>query len=127
MKWIIFLVIIIAIGILIYFGQDWQVLSMIGATLAAPFKWLSGLFGGSKADEIRKEHQQVRKREQAFQEKLESGIRQKEETIQHLERQMSELDVKINELERKKTQVDAKYRSMSLDELSEVGANYFGS
>ncbi len=126
MKWYIILIIIIAVAALLYFGQDWQVLSMIGVALAAPFKLLSGLFGKS-ADEIRKEHQVVRKREFELQDRLGAGIRQKEQTIMHLEKQVSALDEKIDELEQKKARVDAKYKNMSLDDLSEVGANYFGS
>lgn len=127
MKWIIVLVVIIAIGLLLYFGLDWQVLTMIGAALAAPFKWVSKLLGGSKADAIRKEHQKVRQREQDFQEKLESGIQQKEETILQLEKKMAGLDIKIKELEEQESQINTKYKNRSLDELSEVGANYFGS
>jgi septal ring factor EnvC (AmiA/AmiB activator) len=125
-KWIFILVIIIVVGVLLYLKFDWQVLTMIGAAIAAPFKFLAGLFG-KNADQIRKEHEQVRQRETEFQERLEAGIRQKEEQIKLLEQEMSDLDIKIKELEQKKSEVDSKYNKMGLQELSEVGANYFGS
>lgn len=126
MKWWMILIIVVAVGALLYLGQDWQVLSIVGAALAGPFKLLSGLLGKS-ADDIRQEHQVVREREDAFQERLESNIREKEETIRRLEREMADLDAKIEGLERRKSAVDAKYRSMDIDELTTAGRRYFGS
>ncbi|MEJ2055441.1 MAG: hypothetical protein P8X42_16110 [Calditrichaceae bacterium] len=126
MKWIIIFAVLAGIAALLYFGMDWQVVTMIGAAVAAPFKFVAGLFG-KRSDQIRKEHQNIRQQEAEFQEKLESGIREKEEQIRLLDKEMSGLDNKIRELQEKKRAVDKKYQHMDLEELSEVGANYFGS
>lgn len=126
MKWVITGIIIIGIAALLYFGMDWQVVTMIGAAVAAPFKFIAGLFG-KRRDQIRREHQKIREQEAALQERLEAGIRQKESQIKLLEEEMSGLDARIRELRRRKQDVDIKIDQMNLDELTEVGANYFGS
>ena len=126
MKWIVFAVIIIGIGLLIYFEQSWQVISIVGAALAGPLKFLFNLFSESE-DEIREKHAKIREEEKKYQILLEDRVKEKENSIEKLEKRLQELERKRANLDLKREQVSDEVDNMSIEELQDVGAHYFGS
>jgi len=127
-KWIIIVIVVIgavAIYFLIQNSWTWQTLTMIGAAIAAPFKFIAGLFTDKEA-EIRKKHEEIRAAEKLYQEDLESKIKQRESNIESLSKEVELLDAKLNALESKRALVNEKVEKMSLDELSREGRRLFG-
>lgn len=131
MKKVITLIIVIAAfvvaGYLVYNGIiTWQPLTMLFAAIAAPFRFLYGLFG-SKEEEIRERHRQVREAESVFQENLAAKIQEREDKITMLNRQVELIDGKLELLRQKRKLVDQEVESMSLSELQSEGQRLFGS
>jgi len=124
-KWIILIIVIAAVAAAIYMQMKWQTITVLLATLGAPFKYISGLLG-EKEEDIKKEHAAIRKHETKYQQELEIKASKKEESIKSIESQISELDEQLAEIEKKKTSIDKKVNNMSLQELQLAGRNYFG-
>jgi uncharacterized protein YlxW (UPF0749 family) len=128
-KWLLILLVGLAIIAVVYLDTKgiirWQPLSILVAALAAPFRFLWGLFGNAEA-RIRKQHAEVREREAAYQEDLETRIQTREQRINELNREVEMLDAKLELLKTKRALVDAEVESMSLQQLRSAGQKYFG-
>ena len=126
MKWVIIAVIIIAVALLIYFEQSWQVISVVGAALAGPLKYIFSLFSKSEED-IREKHAKIREQEKKYQILLESRVKEKEKSIEELESRLQELEQKRAELDLRRKRISQEVEKMSLEELQDLGEHYFGS
>lgn len=119
--------VLVVVGYLVYTGKiRWQPLTMLFAALAAPFRFLYGLFG-SKEEEIREKHRQMRETEKVFQDTLETQIKEREEKIATLNRQVELIDGKLELLRQKRMLVDQEVEGMSISELQREGQRLFGS
>ncbi len=120
-KLTIILIIIVAAVAIYFLESNWQVLSMLAAGLAGPFKLIWGFFGGGKEEEIRKKHAEQREREKQFQRELESAIQVRQDRIASLEDQVTNLDTQLSLLEVKRARVDQEVEAMSIKELQKAG------
>lgn len=125
-KWIIIILIVVGIIALVLLQTKWQIISIIAAAVAAPFKFINGLFGKSE-EEIHKKHEAIRKREKQYQNQLESNVQQKEERIIELENQIADVDMKLDDLDERRAKVDQEVDNMTSAELQATGIKYFGS
>ncbi|NUO83055.1 hypothetical protein HUU05_23540 [candidate division KSB1 bacterium] len=121
------LAVVVVSGYLVYNGIiKWQPLTMLFAALAAPLRFIIGLFG-SKEDEIRARHEKLRETEAAFQERLLTRVQERESRIAELNRQIEIIDGKLELLRLKRQAVDQQVEDMSLSELQREGQRLFGS
>ncbi len=129
-KFIILFLVIVAVvvsGYLVYKGIiKWQPLTMLFAALAAPFRFIMGLFGNDE-DEIRERHEKLRETEAAFHERLLTRVQERENRIAELNRQIEIIDGKLELLRLKRQAVDQQVEDMSLSELQREGQRLFGS
>jgi septal ring factor EnvC (AmiA/AmiB activator) len=129
-KWIIgFIIIIVLIGV-VYLDKKgllgWQTISIIVAAIAAPFKFLMGIFA-NKVEEIKKKHDEIRQQEAGYQAEIESKIQEREQRISNLTKELDILDSRIDVLKKQRELIDSEVEKMSLKELQEAGRKYFGT
>ena len=124
-----FLIIIALLGI-VYLDKkgllSWQTMSIVFAAIAAPFKFLMGIFT-DKAEEIKKKHGEVRQREVVYQSDIESKIQDREQRVVNLKKELDVLDSRIDVLKKQRALIDSEVEKMSLDELQKAGRKYFGT
>lgn len=129
-KWLIALLIVLAIGAIIYLDQNniigWQPLSMIIAAIAGPFKLLLGFFGDKEA-EIREKHAAIRQREAEYQSQLEGKISSSQKRIELISQEIEVIDQQLELLKKKRAQIDAEVERMSPEEKKAAFRKYFGS
>ena len=131
MKKILIFLIIIAAGVALFMFTPigkltWEKLTMLGAAIAGPFKFIAGFFK-NKEDEIREMHKAIRLRESEFQTELESKIGEREQRVTLLNKEIELLDARIGNLKTKRELVDAEVENMSLQQLQGAGRRFFGS
>ena len=128
-KLIFWLVLLAAVGGLVYLVQagiiKWQPLTILVAALAAPLKFIAGLFGDSE-EEIRKRHAAAREEEARFQEELESRIAARERRITALRKEIEAIDVQLESLAKRREQVAAEIEKMSVEEKQRLGQQLLG-
>ncbi len=131
MKKPIFVILLfLALIAIVYLVQSgiiaWQPLTIVAAAIAAPFKFIMGLFG-NKEEEIRKKHAQLREQETSYQESLDTAIKGREREIGKLNKEVEILDSKIELLKKKRDLIDTDVENMSLEEIQKEWQKRFGS
>ncbi len=129
-KFIYAILVVVALGALVFLSSQgvipgWQVLTMLGAAIAAPFKLLMNLFGDKEA-EIRAKHEKIRQQEAAFQESLDKEIEERKQKIERLNLEVASLDSKIDALKKKREMVDEEVENMNVAQLQVEGRRLFG-
>ncbi len=127
----IIVLVLIIIGVLYENGVldfEWQGLTMIFAALAAPYtivkKWLEK---DSYSQGIEDKYEELNRQEVKHRTETDIEIKEKELKIEELEIEIKNKEKEVERIEHKKKEVKKKVEQMSLDELQEEGANYFGS
>lgn len=103
---------------------SWQKLTIIFSAIAAPFKFIMGLFGSEK--KIREEMQAERDAEHKWQKQLDERISQQEEKAAKLRKEIEELDTKKTELKKEKASIQSQVQSMSTEEKIQKGKDLIG-
>ncbi len=103
---------------------SWQKLTIIFSAIAAPFKFIMGLFGSEK--KIREEMQAERDAEHKWQKQLDERISQQEEKAAKLRKEIEELDTKKTELKKEKESIQSQVQSMSTEEKIQKGKDLIG-
>lgn len=128
-KLIFWIVLIAAVGGLVYLVKagviNWQPLTILAAALAAPLKFIAGMFGESEED-IRKRHAAAREEEARFQEDLESRIAARERRVTALRKEIEAIDVELESLAKRREQVAAEIEKMSVEEKQKLGRQLLG-
>ena len=127
-KLIVGLFLVVAIAGVVYLVQTgvitWQPLTMIVAALAAPFKFIMGLFGSE--EKIRAKFAAERAEEQAHQRGFDEKIQQREERAAALRQEVDELDKKLAALKAERGSVSAEVKEMSTEEKQKKGKELLG-
>lgn len=116
---------ILALAGVVYLVQAgiiaWQPLTMIIAAVAAPFKFIMGLFGSE--EKIRARFQAEREAEQAHQRQFDTTVAEREARAAALQREVEALDAKLSEL---KASVSSEVKKMSIKDKQQEGKDLLG-
>ncbi len=127
-KWIFtFAILLLAVG-LYYLASGslkWQPLTILFAALAAPIKFITGLFGNPE-EEIRQKHEALRQREQEYQQSLQTRIAERQERIRSLQREIDVLDARLIALEEKRNRIRTEIENMDVEQRRRAGQDLFG-
>ena len=128
-KIIVGLFLVFAIAGVFYLVQTgvitWQPLTMIVAALAAPFKFIMGLFGSE--EKIRAKFQAERDAEHEWQQNLEKRITEREESEAKVLKEIEEIDVKLKKLEDEQSQIESKIADASPEDIQKKTRERFGN
>jgi outer membrane murein-binding lipoprotein Lpp len=125
--WLLIIGAVIVVFVLVEKGIiRWQPLTVLVAAILGPLKFLGGLFGGSKEDEIRERHRQLRAKEAAFQERLEADVQQREDSIERLQADVEQVDAELERLARRREALAGEISAASDEEALERGRRAFG-
>jgi hypothetical protein len=130
-KWVTITLIVIGLAGVIYLVQsgtlNWQTISIIAAAIAAPFKFIAGLFSSKDEEqEIIDRHQQIRAQEAEYRAGVATQIQEKEQNIVRLNQEVELIDQKLDELRRKRENVSKEVDAMNLSELQRAGQRLLG-
>jgi TolA-binding protein len=125
------------IGILIVAGLvvlqklgiiNWQLITILTAALAAPFKLISSFFSSdkSKLQAITDQHQAVRDEEHKYQQELEARVKAREGEVDTLNKDIETLNNKMKTLEDKNNNIEQLIRNMSDEEKKQKFKDMFG-
>lgn len=115
----------IGLAVLVKFGIiRWQPLTMLLAAIAAPIKFIMGMFGSE--EKIHQRHQAQREAEHAYQAELQSRISQREERIAALSQEVDALDSKLAQLKQEKETLSSQIATMSKEEKQALGKKLLG-
>lgn len=103
-KILVGLFLIVALAGVVYLVQagiiTWQPLTMIIAAVAAPFKFIMGLFGSE--EKIRAKYASQREEEHAHQREFDDRIRRREERVAALRKEVEDIDAELQALRQKR-------------------------
>ncbi len=105
---------------------NWQPLTIIIAALAAPVKYVLGLFE-DKEEAIKKRHETLREMESVYEEDLQKKILEQEDKTTRISREMQILEEQLEILRRKRELIDSEVEGMTLEELRKKGKETLGS
>jgi len=129
-KWIIIFLLVLGLVAIVFLVEKdiirWQPLTIIVAAIAAPFKFILGLFTNQE-EEIRKKHRIIRETEFTFQENLEKRIRQREKKVDLLKDEIEILDSELKILEKKRKLINSRGKGKSTEERQKEGQDLFGA
>lgn len=121
-KWVFGLILIAAfvgLAVLVQKGIiHWQPLTMLFAAIAAPFKFVMGLFGSEQ--KIREKFAAEREQEHAFQADLENRIKQREERVTQLHKEIESLDANLRTLKSEREQIESNIGKMTVEQKREL-------
>jgi len=127
----IIVLVLIVIGVLYDNGVldfEWQGLTMLFAALAAPYTLIKRwLVKDNYAQSIEDKYEELNRKEVKHRTETDAKIKEKELKIEELEVKIKNSEKEVERIEKKKKKVKKEVEQMSLDELQEEGANYFGS
>lgn len=124
--WLLIIGTVLVVFVLVERGViRWQPLTILVAAILGPLKFLSGLFG-SKEDEIRERHREVRAREAVFQAQQEQEVQVHEERIDGLQGEVERIDEDLDRLARRRAELAGEIAGASDEELLERGRRAFG-
>ncbi len=128
MKRIIFLIIgLLLIALVVYLNDSglvtWQPLAIILAAIAAPFKFMMGLFNDKN---IHAKHQELREKEKKFQQDLDISVREHQKKIKSLDEKLARLENDIDTLDKKRSEVDNLVNNMDADAIRNAVWKYAG-
>lgn len=106
----------------------WQKLTIIGAALIAPFRYIFSLFSSDKEKitEIHEHHDLVREQEEQYRLQIEQKIQEKEKRVEILNQQVDIINSKIKNLEVQNDKIVDMVKNMSLEEKSNKIDELFG-
>ncbi|MEJ2634576.1 MAG: hypothetical protein P8184_04720 [Calditrichia bacterium] len=105
---------------------NWQPLTIIIAALAAPVKYVLGLFE-DKEEAIKKRHEALREMESVYEEDLHKKIREQEDKTTRIGREIQILEEQLEILRRKRELIDSEVEGMTLEDLRKKGKETLGS
>ena len=103
---------------------SWQKLTIIFSAIAAPFKFIMGLFGSEK--KIREKFEEERRVEHEWQQNLEKRLKEREEREAKVLKEIKEIDVKLKKLEDDQSQIESTIADMSPEEIQKEARRRFG-
>jgi len=130
-KWITVIVVVIIVGVIVYLVKEgilsWQTISILAAAVAAPFKFIAGLFSTKDEEqEIISRHEEVRAAEAAYRAGVAERILEKEQNIVRLQQEVELIDQRLEDLRRKRERISKEVDAMSLRQLQKEGQKYLG-
>jgi hypothetical protein len=135
-KHLIWIAVIAALLIAIGYFYDkgflhfkWQWLTILFATLAAPYrlfmKWING--SGDTVASITAQHDALQKQELDYRDTMEAQIKDREQRVALMQKDLDLMDTRIQLLQSQKAQVDSQIQNMSIDDKIKKVQQDFGS
>jgi len=120
---------LLLIALFVYLNESglvtWQPLTIILAAIAAPFKFVLGLFT-ENTDHIQKRHEVLRQKETHYQEELSKDIVQRKQKIANLDEQLVRLESELQLLDMKRTEIDKQVNSLDAEGIQNAVWKYAG-
>lgn len=121
---------LLLIALFVYLNESglvtWQPLTIILAAIAAPFKFVLGLFT-ENTDHIQKRHEVLRQKETHYQEELSKDIVQRKQKIANLDEQLVRLESELQLLDMKRTEIDKQVNSLDAEGIQNAVWKYAGN
>jgi len=111
-----------------YLDVKWTTLAMIFAVLSGPYKFIKGMFSGSKhkITKILDQNKADVAEEKIHRKVYDEKILEKEEKIQMLEKEIALLDTKLVEIEQKKQKIESEVNAMDSNEIQDSFNDLYG-